>query len=189
MSTFIGHLYGKLKPNFVIMDAIECMEGDGPNTGDKKFVGVILAGDDGIAVDSTACEVYGYNSSEILHLVSSSEKGYGITKVNNINKTGNGWNRISHAKGKRSKADFLFKIPEKLFFLMTILTKCRPKVDNSKCIHCGLCKEACGQKAIYKKKTYKVHSSKCILCMCCVEACPHQAIALRTSFIWNKISS
>jgi uncharacterized protein (DUF362 family)/Pyruvate/2-oxoacid:ferredoxin oxidoreductase delta subunit len=186
MSDFIGRLYGRLKPDFVIMDAIECMEGDGPNYGKVKQIGAVIAGSDAVAIDSCACEVYGYTYTEINILKTALELGYGVAGKEFVERTGNAWDAIANTKAKRAKADFLFKIPEKLFFVVTYFAKCRPVIDKKVCIRCGLCAEACSQKAItISKKKCKIQGSKCVLCMCCIEACPYHAIELNSSF-WKR---
>ena len=188
MSDFIGRLYGSLKPDFVIMDAIECMEGDSPNYGKVKHVGAIIAGNDAVAIDSCACEVYGYTYSEINVLQTAIDLGYGVAGNNFVERTGNAWESIVNAKAKRSKADFLFKIPEKLFFLITFFARCRPVIDKKSCVRCKLCAEACSQHAItIEKNKCKIQGSKCVLCMCCIEACPYHAIKLNSSSFWKKI--
>lgn len=187
MSVFIGKLYGLLKPDFVIMDAILGMDGDGPNSGKPMKSGLIFAGADGVSVDSCACAVYGYSAQDILHVKTASDLGYGISDQKNIEKVGDGYPEIGKIPCKRSKADFLFKIPERLFFVITMIAKTRPNIDKSKCVKCGICAKACNQNAIYKKNNhYKVTSSKCILCMCCIEACPYRAIALKTGYFWSS---
>ena len=187
MSNFIGHLYGSLRPDFVIMDAIDCMEGDGPNYGKVKHVGAVIAGKDAVAVDSCACEIYGYTYSEINILKTTVELGYGVAGKAHVERTGNAWEAVVNANAKRSKADFLFKIPEKLFFLVTYFAKCRPVIDKKSCVRCGVCAEACSQKAItISKNKCKIQGSKCVLCMCCIEACPYHAITLTSSYFWKR---
>ena len=186
MSEFIGELYGHIKPDFVIMDAIVCMEGDGPNTGYPFNAGMIFAGRDGVAVDSCAIRVFGYDCQDIMHINVAAGKGYGIASWDNIDRLGDGFEALKKIKGRRSKADFLFKIPEKLFFVITMVTKSRPSIDVAKCVKCGICMRACSQKAILKKnERYKVLGSRCVLCMCCVEACSYQAVSFKSSKIWE----
>lgn len=186
MSGFIGELYGYLKPDFVIMDAVVCMEGDGPNTGSPFKGGLIFAGRDGVAVDSCAVKVFGYDYKDIMHINIAAEKGYGIADQDKIDKIGNGFEQLGKTKRKRSKADLLFKIPEKLFFIITMIAKSRPSIDTTKCVQCGICMKICSQKAIFKQnEKYKVKVSKCVLCMCCIEACSYQAIRLKSGKIWD----
>ena len=188
MSNFLARLYGSLKPDYVIMDAIEIMEGDGPNYGTVKHLGAIVTGRDAVAVDSCVCGVYGYNYKDINILAKAVEFGFGIAQENKLERTGDAWHSINSAKAKRSKADILFKIPEKLFLPVTFFVKCRPVIDKNKCIGCGLCSEACSQNAInITEKKSKLKASKCVLCMCCIEACPYHAIELSSNSFWRKL--
>ena len=186
MSGFIGELYGYLKPDFVIMDAIVCMEGDGPNTGYPFKAGLIFAGRDGVAVDSCAIKVFRYSPTDIMYINTAVQKGYGVADWDNIERSGNGFKHLGAIRGKRSKAELLFKIPEKLFFVITMITKSRPSIDVTKCVKCGICMKVCSRKAICRQgEKYKVTASKCVLCMCCIEACSYQAISLRSAKIWQ----
>ncbi len=47
------------RPDFAIVDGILGMEGNGPIQGSPKSAGVLLFGDDPVAVDATACRVMG----------------------------------------------------------------------------------------------------------------------------------
>jgi len=62
----ITDLYRLLKPGLNIVDGIIAHEGQGPLYGTPvPDMGVILAGDDGVAVDAVACEVMGIHPLEV----------------------------------------------------------------------------------------------------------------------------
>src|SRR5580765_6910738 len=56
------------KPDFAIIDGILGMEGNGPIQGTPRPSGVLLFGDDPIAVDSTACRVMGLLPEKVEYL-------------------------------------------------------------------------------------------------------------------------
>ena len=56
------------RPDFVIVDGILGMEGNGPIQGIPKHSGVLLFGDDPVAADSTACRVMGLRPEKIDYL-------------------------------------------------------------------------------------------------------------------------
>jgi uncharacterized protein (DUF362 family) len=56
------------RPDFVIVDGILGMEGNGPIQGNPKHAGVLLFGDDPVATDSTACRVMGLRPEKVHYL-------------------------------------------------------------------------------------------------------------------------
>ena len=180
MAGFLASVYGIIRPDFVIMDAVESMAGDGPAAGSPFKSGLVFAGADAVAVDSCACAVYGYAANEIPLLVKVESLGFGTAKPELIEKTGDGWEKIKTMKAKRSISDALHRFPEPMFHILTMLLKCRPNIKQDTCIKCGKCFKVCSQRAIgFSSGKYSVNSGKCILCMCCIEACPVKAIELR----------
>jgi uncharacterized protein (DUF362 family)/Pyruvate/2-oxoacid:ferredoxin oxidoreductase delta subunit len=180
MADFLAAVYGSIKPDFVIMDAVESMAGDGPAGGSPFKSGLIFAGADAVALDSCACALYGYTAQEIPLLVKSGAMGFGTANPELIKKEGDGWEKLKTLKAKRSISDVLHRFPEPAFKILTMLLKCRPNIKQGKCVKCGKCFKVCSQRAIeVTAGKYSVNSGKCILCMCCIEACPVKAIELR----------
>src|SRR4029077_7092374 len=56
------------RPDFAIVDGILGMEGNGPIQGTPKAAGVLLFGDDPVAVDATACRVMGLLPEKVDYL-------------------------------------------------------------------------------------------------------------------------
>ncbi len=56
------------RPDFAIIDGVVGMEGNGPIQGTPKFAGVLLFGDDPVAVDATACRVMGLRPEKVAYL-------------------------------------------------------------------------------------------------------------------------
>ena len=60
---------------FAIVDAIEAMEGNGPIQGTPRHVGVLVAGSDLPAVDSTCCRIMGIEPGRVGYIRETSERG------------------------------------------------------------------------------------------------------------------
>jgi len=56
------------RPDFAIVDGIIGMEGNGPIQGTPKASGVLVLGDDPVAVDATCCRVMGLNPNRVSYL-------------------------------------------------------------------------------------------------------------------------
>jgi len=57
-----------VRPDFAIVDGIVGMEGNGPIQGVSKSAGVLIAGDDPVAVDATCARVMGLVPERINHI-------------------------------------------------------------------------------------------------------------------------
>jgi uncharacterized protein (DUF362 family) len=57
-----------VRPDFAIVDGIIGMEGNGPIQGVSKLAGVLIAGDDPVAVDSTSARIMGLAPEKINHI-------------------------------------------------------------------------------------------------------------------------
>ncbi len=58
-----------------------------------------------------------------------------------------------------------------------------PRIDETKCIQCGACVDACAEDVYFGSELGKTpivsYPEFCFHCNCCVEECPGQAISLR----------
>ncbi|MGA2961623.1 MAG: DUF362 domain-containing protein [Candidatus Korobacteraceae bacterium] len=57
-----------VRPDFAIVDGIVGMEGNGPLQGEPKNSGVLILGDDPVAVDATCCRVMGLLPAKVKYL-------------------------------------------------------------------------------------------------------------------------
>ncbi len=57
-----------LPPTVAIVDAIECLEGDGPIMGTPKFMGLVIVGTNPTAVDATACRLMQVEPQRVSYL-------------------------------------------------------------------------------------------------------------------------
>jgi uncharacterized protein (DUF362 family) len=76
-----------LKPDFAIVDGIVGMEGNGPIQGTPKASGVLVFGNDPVAVDATCCRVMGLVPERVKYLAGAGTM-LGHTKADKIQQLG-----------------------------------------------------------------------------------------------------
>jgi uncharacterized protein (DUF362 family) len=59
---------GAVRPAYAIVDGIVAMEGNGPIDGTAKDVGLLIVGDDPVAVDATTSHVMGFDPDRFTYL-------------------------------------------------------------------------------------------------------------------------
>lgn len=78
----------ELFPHFSIVDAYTPMEGDGPTDGNCTKRGIVLAGKDSLAVDSSASRLLGFEPEKIGYLVYCDLLDLGMMREDMIDLTG-----------------------------------------------------------------------------------------------------
>jgi uncharacterized protein (DUF362 family)/Pyruvate/2-oxoacid:ferredoxin oxidoreductase delta subunit len=161
-------------PDLNIIDAVVCMEGNGPTNGTPLDVGQILASTNGFALDAVCAKMGGFNMHRIKTLEVGHERGLWSGDLDSI--------KIKGTVPKIRK----FKPPQ-TFGAYTIFSRamspfisCLPRVREDSCKKCGVCASHCPVDACtFQEGEFPViHKKKCIKCYCCQEFCPHDAIAL-----------
>jgi uncharacterized protein (DUF362 family) len=67
-------------PDLFIVDGIVAMEGFGPSEGNPKHTGLIICGNDAVAVDATVSRIMGFNPEKVPHVNYAYKKGLGQIK-------------------------------------------------------------------------------------------------------------
>ncbi len=83
-SHMLADIARALPPRLHILDAVVGMDGNGPGAGDPFRIGLIIAGSDPVAVDSTICRVVGIDPLSIPMIRIASERGSGNAAVERI---------------------------------------------------------------------------------------------------------
>ncbi len=168
-----------LKPDLSIVDAVDGMEGNGPNSGSRIHAGVTFAARDPFTLDKVMADFIGLKDVELL------DKYEELDLIRDAEIVGDDPSFGVKFKYPDSKPlDFTGHVPKLLrgpakWFLNTALTPL-PKVDRSKCVGCGKCAESCPPQII-RIRDRKAHftSKGCISCFCCQEMCPVHAISIK----------
>ena len=187
-------------PRLSIMDAVIGMEGDGPNNGIPRPIGLLLASRNPLALDTVASEIIGLPREHNPVLVEAEKRGMYPTHIEDVDLVGidAGELRIpdfEHPSTLASGAG-LENIPWWQRALAPIFRdglSVRPRVVAGKCIGCGACRDICPMHAIAissnGRRVAQIDDGKCIRCYCCHETCPQDAIELHQSLLYRIVNS
>lgn len=181
----IVDLYTMVTPHFSLMDGIVAMEGPGPNSGDPRHMGVLLASTDALALDMTAAYIMGYDPLSIPILQCGIARG--LTQASSIPQIEfplqhpdsflkQDFKRIDQQQ--KPNIARLILGPLAVRFLPNPLPK--PLFNNAVCIQCGKCVRICpaGALNLDSDSGITIDYKACVRCYCCHEICPADAIAI-----------
>lgn len=183
-------IYLLKKPTLNIVDAIVAMEGNGPGSGDPVKLGVLLAGENPVAVDLIAGMIAGI-PSDLLHVEREALRmGLSGARLEDIELHGA---VLSELVGNRFKLpdglDVQFGLPRFLARALKRQLTSYPMAEKDRCVLCGICRDACPPAAItVKNSALSVDNTRCIRCWCCRELCPHDAMALHRGLLLRFLS-
>jgi uncharacterized protein (DUF362 family)/NAD-dependent dihydropyrimidine dehydrogenase PreA subunit len=174
----VVEVFGLRVADFFLVDAVVGMEGNGPASTDLRDVGLILAGDNAVALDAVIATMMGCEPSLLRFLQKAKEMGLGDYDLNDI--------EIIGELKKLAK----FKLPplggeailqnETIQSMICQKSLLRPQADPERCTGCGTCIEQCPVSALSLEEDLpQVDADTCITCFCCQEICPEKAITLR----------
>ncbi|CAB5107003.1 Iron-sulfur cluster-binding protein [Olavius algarvensis associated proteobacterium Delta 3] len=164
-------------PDLFIVDAVVGMEGNGPASPDVREIGLILASNNGVALDGVIATMMGLDPARLRFLEKAREAGLGDYAMD----------RITIVGELKMLPDF--KLPplggdavtgnEAIQELIRGRAILRPKADPESCTACGTCIDQCPVEALSMIEDLpEVDPDICISCFCCQEICPEKAIAL-----------
>lgn len=182
-------IYAEVRPALTIIDAIVAMEGDGPGTSGKlRNLNLLLAGTDGVALDSVLSVIMGLKPFDILTTREAARRNLGVAKINAISVQGEKLEEVMAEPFLLPSTSLKKKIPQPFIQLAKKLIKYYPYVVRHNCIQCAACVKACPTQAISLKGNRIIFDyRKCIACFCCQEVCPAAAIKVKKSLLARLI--
>lgn len=180
-------IYEEVTPHLTVMDAIVGMEGSGPNAGDPRKVGLIIASTDGVALDAVASTIIGYEPMSIPTIRYARERGLGEGELNKIRVLGARIQEVAIPDFKKPSSaakDFAINyLPGAVFAkLFDISTSATSSVYEPNCTRCYACVRNCPAGAMSTVEgRVVVDKQKCIGCFCCDEVCDFKAIEMERS--------
>ena len=170
-------LHETVKPRLNLVDAIDCMEGNGPSGGTVRHMGYTLASKCAYAADEVCAALMAVNPTMVRTINLARKRG--LADPGNIRTTGDAL----------TPADPAFQLPDSFIDANRSRsgggigrwlwggTSTRPVVNPDLCIGCGKCADGCPKHIItITNQIAFIPRKGCISCYCCHELCPEQAI-------------
>ncbi len=168
----------RVKPTVSFIDGIMAMEGNGPGSGDPRFVGALIASCDMFSADLAALHLVNIDPDDVPIIREGKKRGLTDGTIQTIG------DDIEELVVKDFVcADFADnnvlrnRVPGFLAGPLSEWLALKPVIDKDKCIGCGICSDICPPKTIkIKNKKARIVRRACIKCFCCQEFCPKKAI-------------
>ena len=174
----VVHVFGLRVPDLFLVDAVVGMEGNGPASPDLRDIGLILASDNAVALDSVIATMMGCDPGRLRFLQKAKEEGLGDHDVDGIQVIGE-LRKLPDWKLPPLGGEAVFR-NESIQELIHQRTMLRPQADPELCTGCGTCADQCPVSALSMDGDLpQVDADTCISCFCCQEICPEKAMELK----------
>ena len=175
-------------PNFNILDAVYCMEGNGPSHGKPRRCGWIVAGAEAAAVDYVGAMIMGYKDPLKIPLlrVASTRLGMDLCP-RTIRLLGADWDQLP-VEGFQRSTGALRMLPTFLRGWAHSLVSMRPSLSEQACTRCTICAKVCPVDAIEMKLYPVIDKKRCVSCLCCHEMCPTGAMQVARNWLAEALA-
>lgn len=186
-SNMLADIAQTVKPCLNLVDAVWGMEGEGPGSGDPKYIGAILAAPSAFEADVAATRLVGYAFDEIPVLRTARERGLAGEEVQILGEALEDMAIADFVRADASDTNILKgRVPKALVKPLSRWLALRPRVMERTCVGCGVCKRTCPVGAItIQEKKASINPKQCIRCFCCMEFCPEKSIEARHNWMFR----
>lgn len=180
-SRVVTEVYRLRVPDLVVMDAVVCIQGNGPTNRFLYHAGKLMASDNGVAMDSVMARMIGIKPEAVRSITYAGELGLGPVSVEEITVEGDA-GRLKRFRRPVPSVPQRFAGTWVMAFFPDI-GRPRFELDESACDGCGTCGRVCPGEAIEIEHGAdgsgpRYDYSSCIACYCCMELCPRSALSL-----------
>lgn len=191
-ATVLVQIYEQISPMVSIVDGVLGMEGNGPNSGKPRRIGIVAAGQDAVALDSVIASLLDFPIDLVKTCVVGSDLGLGVADPEGITVVGDELDGFPITDFERPKSmtmswNLSYWNPFRRFLENHVITK--PAIDASICKSCGICMNHCPPGAIKSKNgMMKIDTRVCISCFCCHELCDNDAVMIVEPYLGKLLS-
>lgn len=180
-----------IRPRLTLVDAVLCMEGNGPTQGTPRHMGALLAARTPYAADLVCAHLIGIPNGDAGTVKASIARGLCPDDWRKLSVFGDP-DAFAQPDFEKLPPPQDIKFHEKLPGVSAFLEQYfapGPKVDKTKCVGCGKCEQVCpmGMAKVVNGKA-RLRRDDCIRCFCCQEFCPKGAITVHRSLIARLVT-
>ena len=170
-----------VRPRLTIVDAVTCMEGNGPTQGTPRHMGALVAARTSYQADLLCAYLIGLDAAGCPTVAAAAERGLCPASLTELSVFGDpdifalpDFDKVP----PRGGVEFFGQSRLVLGFLNRAFGA-YPRVDAARCVGCGKCTETCPMHTIrLRNRKAVIRRGKCIRCFCCQEFCPKGAISV-----------
>ena len=187
-SDMIVDLCQCVNAHFTIVDGVLAMEGDGPGSGNPRWLNLLMAGENPYYIDGVITTMMGFDLQKPPIINAAVKRGLlpAVLPADVVCGDTYLYRKIEDfAMPKSYRIDFADRVPRAIRWATPAVERLlapKPKINTKACIGCGKCRDICpGHTITITGGKATINMKNCIRCFCCHEMCPVKAIDVKRS--------